>query len=205
MSLSLTSSWLVNPFQKPQLVWPATNYSPFQALRYKMQSCQSEDTCSQQEGYSPTAKSFVTVSRNKMIFLSGMCLPPWQPALGWLPTSGTRTRQRNMGGECWEMDWDEFLILWFLKLIFSEGKVFPGWPQQNALISRSGFSFCDFNSSMFISSGLLWMFKKPFINFYFLSNILLYRRQTPDWVPSLPSREEKLVGCCSASFPYLRA
>jgi len=77
MLLLITFSWLINYLKENQLVWRATSYRPFQGLRCKIQSCQSQDTCSQQEGYLPTARSLDVVSGNKMIFPSEICLPQW--------------------------------------------------------------------------------------------------------------------------------
>ena len=77
MLLLITFSWLTNYLKENQLVWRATSYRPFQGLWCKMQSCQSQDTCSQQEGYLPTARSLDVVSGNKMIFPSEICLPQW--------------------------------------------------------------------------------------------------------------------------------
>lgn len=64
------SPWAGQPrlFKNPDLFDLLPVIVPFKLFCIKCNLVKREDTCSQQEGYSPTAKSFVTVSRNEMIF-----------------------------------------------------------------------------------------------------------------------------------------
>ena len=92
-----------------------------------MQSCQSQDTCSQQEGYLPTARSLDMVSGNKMIFPSEICLPQWLMLLGlttnlWYQYEAEKHGRRALKKKFW---WVIDIVI--LKLIFSAGRVFISW------------------------------------------------------------------------------
>ena len=76
--------------------------------------------------------------------------------------------------------------------------------QSRTQLSSSHFSVTPVSANLLLLS-YFELLKSLSLLFIFLYNIILYGKQTPDWLPRLSSKQEKPEGHCAASLPSVTA